>query len=185
MITGTAPRGEPLLAAQQPSGPALRRTPAPRPSGPAMPPQAAAPATAPAQSPTANKPIDPKQPPMPASSLKRTLHPQSDDDKTRQDAQKVATQFEELFVGMMVQDLRKTAQFGGDEDGLFGGGPGSDTYAEWFDQNLAQDISKNGRVGIADVLMKEFERAQQIPMAPPKQAALHTQLGKGGLDVAG
>jgi Rod binding domain-containing protein len=184
MITGTATRSEPLLAAQQPSAPALRRAAAPRPGGPAMP-QRTTTSTAQALPPAADKPIDPKQPAMPTSNLQQTLHPHSADDKTRQDAQQVATQFEELFVGMMVQDLRKTAQFGGDEDGLFGSGPGADTYADWFDQNLAQDISKNGRVGITDVLMKEFERAQQIPKAPPKQAALHTQLGKGGLDVAG
>jgi Rod binding domain-containing protein len=49
-------------------------------------------------------------------------------------------QFEELFVQQMVGALRQSAGFGDEDGGLFGNGPGADTYAQWFDQNLAHQV---------------------------------------------
>lgn len=101
----------------------------------------------------------------------------------------VARQFEQVFVQMLVQNLRQSANVTGEEDGgLFGSGPGSDTYSQWFDDKLGQSLAKDGRLGIASVLTKEFERWHQIPKAPPAPTqALHTLRGNmtpGGIDVA-
>ncbi len=81
-------------------------------------------------------------------------------------ALKTANQFEQIFVQMMLQGMRKTSEMAGGE-GLFGDGPGNDTYTQWFDNHLAEHLSKNGGLGIADTLMKEFGRWNQIP---PEQA---------------
>lgn len=90
-----------------------------------------------------------------------SLKPKSADDKARQHAAGVADQFEAIFVRSMVQSLRQSATLGGD-GGMFGSGPGADTYADWFDQNLADRLSKNGGIGIKEALMNEFERSGEF-----------------------
>jgi len=90
-----------------------------------------------------------------------SLKPKSGDDKARQHAAGVADQFEAIFVRSMVQSLRQSASVGG-EGGMFGSGPGADTYADWFDQNLADRLAKNGGIGIKQALMAEFERSGEL-----------------------
>jgi Rod binding domain-containing protein len=89
-----------------------------------------------------------------------TMHPLTAAQKERQRAEKVADQFEAVFVRSIVSSLRKTAAIG--EGGMFGAGPGSDTYADWFDQNLAEQVSRTGNIGIKQKLMTDFERAGAI-----------------------
>jgi Rod binding domain-containing protein len=116
-------------------------------------------------------------------------------DKKIAAARDVAGKFEGVFVRTMVQSLRQSSQMGGEGGGLFGDGPGADTYADWFDDNIATQVSKGGRVGIADHLMRDLERWQQIPKQPApapvpqhglKMApAAQPPLRKGGsIDVA-
>ena len=92
------------------------------------------------------------------------IEPQTD---TRVEALQTAQQFEQIFVQMMLAGLRKTSEMAGDE-GLFGDGPGNDTYTQWFDNHLAEYLSNNGHLGIADTLMKEFDRWHQIPPEQPE-----------------
>ena len=80
--------------------------------------------------------------------------------KLRQKAQKVASQFEEIFARQMVENFRK-ASIG--EDGMFGKSVGSSTYSSWFDEHLAHHVSNGANLGIADSLMRSFEQAHQIP----------------------
>jgi Rod binding domain-containing protein len=85
-----------------------------------------------------------------------SMRPSTPETKERDRAGKVAEQFETVFVRTMVASLRQSASLG--EEGMFGSGPGSDTYTDWFDQNLAEQISKSGRVGIKQQIMTDFER---------------------------
>lgn len=104
----------------------------------------------------------------------------------RQRAEAVAQDFEAVFVRTLVGSLRQSATLGG-EGGMFGSGPGADTYADWFDEHLATSISKNGRLGIAQQLMREFDRDGKLPANGPStgDAAAKAMLRvKGGLDVA-
>ncbi len=118
----------------------------------------------------------------PVALSKMKLHPVDAATAKKQHAQSVADQFETVFVRTMVSSLRQTAAVG--EEGMFGAGPGSDTYSDWFDQNLAEQVSHNGHVGIADQLMRDFARYGAIPKAPPK-APPHVTTPKldGGIDV--
>lgn len=116
-------------------------------------------------------------------------------DRERARAEKTAAQFEQLFVRTMVSSLRSTASFGGEEGGMFGKGPGSDTFADWFDQNLGEQIASTSNVGIATQLLRDLERHGEIPkdlgaqMRRAKAAADHTSFtaasrhGQGGTDV--
>lgn len=98
-----------------------------------------------------------------------------------------ARTFESLLVQQLVGTLRQTSQLGGEGGGMFGSGPGADTYSAWFDQRVSSELAEHGNLGVAEQLVREFERLGQIP-AVPADAAGHafraTTLAKGGLDVA-
>lgn len=113
--------------------------------------------------------------------------------RTRAKAQDAADQFEQMFVRTLVSSLRSTASLGGDGSGMFGSGPGSQTYGDWFDQNLAEQIGRDSDVGIASSVMRDWERHEQLPIdEAAKQAqrqadrsyrAATNALGKGGIDA--
>ena len=114
--------------------------------------------------------------------------------KERLAAEKTAAQFEQLFVRSMVSSLRASAALGGEGGGMFGSGPGADTYADWFDQNLAEQISRSSNVGIASQLLRDLERHHEIPaavdnaatakrLADPAALRAVTPLRSGGFDV--
>ncbi|MDX1450720.1 MAG: rod-binding protein, partial [Acidimicrobiia bacterium] len=83
-------------------------------------------------------------------------------------ALETARQFEQIFVQEMLAGMRETAKMDGGEGSLFGDGPGSDTYTQWFDNHLSDHLVKNGGLGIADLLMKEFERWDGISASDPE-----------------
>lgn len=120
-------------------------------------------------------------------------------DKRQEKAEKVATQFEAVFVRTMVGSLRQTSSVGGES--MFGSGPGADTYADWFDQNLADQIAGSSRIGIKEQLLADFEHNGEIAHRQKQVAAAATKaleavkaaqranlvtartLGTGGSDV--
>ena len=117
-----------------------------------------------------------------------TLQPRDPAAAARDKAQRTARQFEELFVRSMISTMRQTAGTGEEGGGLFGSGPGSDTYTDWFDQHLASHMSASCRIGIADAIMREFERNHQIPELPPAapKPQLLAAIGRQGvIDVTG
>ena len=118
-------------------------------------------------------------------------------DPRRAEAEQVAARFEAMFVKTLVGSLRQTASIGGG-GGMFGSDPGADTYADWFDQNLADQIAGTSRIGIREVLLADFERHGDLPRrladaqaaaGTATAAANRTQLisaraaGLGGTDV--
>jgi Rod binding domain-containing protein len=122
--------------------------------------------------------------------------PGSAADKRQEKAEQVAGQFEAVFVRTLVGSLRQTSSIGG--EGMFGSGPGADTYADWFDENLATQISQSSRIGIKEQLLADFEhngeiahRQKQVEAAANMAlaAARHNNLvtartlGLGGTDV--
>jgi Rod binding domain-containing protein len=95
-----------------------------------------------------------------------SLKPQSGTEKSRSKAEKVAGQFEAVFVKTLVSSLRQTASIGGEEGGMFGQGPGAETYAGWFDENVSDELSRTGGIGIASALLSEMERGGKIAKDP-------------------
>lgn len=94
--------------------------------------------------------------------------------RAREEATKVATDFEQLFVRQLVSTMRSAASIGGD-GGMFGSGPGADTYSDWFDQNLATQVSRGSRLGIAEAILGDMQRHGEIAPEPPSKP-----LAKGG-----
>ncbi|MBM3973684.1 MAG: hypothetical protein FJ301_06240 [Planctomycetes bacterium] len=120
-----------------------------------------------------------------------TNGPQADPERAR--AEKTAAQFEQIFIRSMVSTLRSSASIGGDGGGMFGDGPGADTFADWFDQNLSERISRTSKIGIKDKLLADLERHGQIPKdldikaqaarKAAETASLRATDAKGGCNV--
>lgn len=66
--------------------------------------------------------------------------------------EKVAGQFEALFVQEMLKSMRD-AGFG---DPIFGNSGGTDTYREMFDQQIASDIASGNGIGLKDLLVRQL-----------------------------
>ena len=75
----------------------------------------------------------------------------------RQRAEATAERFEQIFVQQMVQSMRSSTTLGGGE-GMFGSGPGAGTYEDWFDQHLSRHLTERGNIGLADVMLRDWER---------------------------
>jgi len=97
-------------------------------------------------------------------SMARLGEPGATKAAVRARAEEVAAQFEEIFVQQFVAGLRSTTAIG-ESDGLFGKGPGADTYTRWFDEHFAEHVIRNGGVGVRDILLSDWERIGQIPTA--------------------
>jgi Rod binding domain-containing protein len=76
----------------------------------------------------------------------------------------VAGQFEQIFAQTMVSALRDETGFAGGEP-MFGSGPGADTYSMWFDTLMAERVTQSNGIGLADALLRDWERLGQIPPA--------------------
>ena len=75
--------------------------------------------------------------------------------KTRKSAQ----DFEAMALGEMLQPMFKTVDT---SKGMFGGGPGEATWKPMMVDEIAKTIAKNGGIGIADSVMKELLRMQEM-----------------------
>jgi len=75
--------------------------------------------------------------------------------KTRKSAQ----DFEAMVLGEMLQPMFKTVDT---SKGLFGGGQGEATWKPMLVEEMAKSIAKQGGLGIADAVMKEMLRMQEM-----------------------
>lgn len=97
----------------------------------------------------------------------RALEAKSD---PRQKAEQTAGQFEAILVRQLVGSLRQSSMIG-EDGGLFGSGTGSDTYADWFDQHVADHIGSARQLGIKETILRDIERSGQIRAADPADMA--------------
>jgi flagellar protein FlgJ len=66
--------------------------------------------------------------------------------------QSAAQEFEALFLGLMLKEMRATVE----ESDLGGHGLGQSTYTEMFDQEVARSLSARGALGVADLLLRNL-----------------------------
>ena len=63
----------------------------------------------------------------------------------------VATQFESMFIQMMLKSMREALP----KDGLFSSND-MDTYTEMADQQIAVNMAEGGGIGLADVIARQL-----------------------------
>ena len=80
---------------------------------------------------------------------------------------KATQDFESVFIGMMLKQMRKS--MAGDNP-LFGKGSEAKLYQDMMDDSLAQQMSRTGTFGLAKVMMKSIERT--LPPNPDASPAV-------------
>jgi len=83
-------------------------------------------------------------------------------EKQRQQAKKVAQDFEGLFIGMMVKSMHDTVG----KDKLTGGGHGEEVYRSLLDQEYVAQSVKRGGFGLAKIIEKDIIRQESRKVAP-------------------
>ena len=81
----------------------------------------------------------------------------------RDKLEKTTQDFEAVFVGMMLKQMRKSVA---GQNALFGNSPESKMYQDMLDDATAQHMSKVGTFGLAKVLFKTMSPA--LPPDPDK-----------------
>jgi peptidoglycan hydrolase FlgJ len=82
-------------------------------------------------------------------------------EKQRQQAKKVAQDFEGLFIGMMVKSMHDTVG----KDKLTGGGHGEEVYRSMLDQEYVAQAVKRGGFGLAKIIEKDIIRQESRKVA--------------------
>lgn len=92
-----------------------------------------------------------------------SVHSAAKDSYTKEKARvtKATQDFEAVFVGMMLKQMRKS--IAGDSP-LFGKSPEAKIYQDMMDENLANQISHTGSFGLARAMMKSL--AHTLPPDP-------------------
>lgn len=80
--------------------------------------------------------------------------PTAQADAKREQLKAAAQAFEAVFVRQMIGSMRQ-AKLG--EDML--GGAATETFTEMSDAKLADSMAENGSFGIAEMLLKQFDKA--------------------------
>lgn len=95
--------------------------------------------------------------------------------------QKVAQQFEGLYVHMLLKSMREATP----KDGLFDSQQ-TQFFTQMYDQQLAQHISKRG-IGIADMMIKQLSRSEALgtPILNKADPALSTIHSDKRLPISG
>ena len=110
----------------------------------------------------------------------KAVQPKVVDEKAKAKLQKVAKDFEAIFVNYLLQSMRKTAQHE-DEEGEKGFG--SDMMLEMFDQELAKNISRNSSLGFGEMLYKKMT-GDSLPKETVKREIVQAIAPKEKTEVA-
>jgi len=81
-----------------------------------------------------------------------------------EEIKKALEDFEALFINQMLTVMRESVGKGD----LFHGGSGEDIYTSLFDTELSKLMSKNGGMGLADMLTGQFG-LEDSPLAGPEK----------------
>lgn len=74
-------------------------------------------------------------------------------------AREVAEDFEAVFLSQMMEPMFK----GISTDGIFGGGQGDKIFRSLLIQEYGKIMARAGGVGLADAVMKQILKAQEMP----------------------
>ncbi len=65
---------------------------------------------------------------------------------------KVSEEFESIFLGYMLKQMRKTVP----DDPLFGNSTAKDIFLDMHDEAMSKDLAKAGGIGLAAILYKQL-----------------------------
>jgi len=93
------------------------------------------------------------------------------DDRSRLEA--VAKEFESLFAKQMLDSMRDTLS---KEDDMLNGGMAQDIFDDMLYEEYARMMANTGSLGIADMIVSQYEGAVGGPADTARSAALYDSL---------
>src|SRR5262249_30712713 len=93
----------------------------------------------------------------------------SSGDVERQKIKQLAQEFEALLMTQMLREMRRTTMFDDENRGF-----GSETMTDTVDVELGSALSRAGGFGLADVLLRAFDRRDHGAPVPPTADDLKT-----------
>lgn len=92
------------------------------------------------------------------SAIRNTAAPQVDKTETPENIRKAARDFEAFFLTQVMEYMFE----GIETDGPFGGGFGEGIYRSFMLQEYGKSLAGAGGIGIADAVMKEIIKLQEV-----------------------
>jgi murein DD-endopeptidase MepM/ murein hydrolase activator NlpD len=86
--------------------------------------------------------------------------------------QKVAQEFESVFIAHLLKVMRETIE----ESGLLGGGFGKSIYTEMFDQEVSLNMARHGTLGISNLICKNLSVAVESSGKAPGNMPVNQSL---------
>lgn len=91
----------------------------------------------------------------PQTSLIEAKGSQKLENPSREKLESVGTDFESVFMSMMIKEMRNSL------DGGFFGEESSDTYGGMFDLFIGKHLAESRPLGIANMMLDQYEKTQQ------------------------
>lgn len=95
---------------------------------------------------------------LPGAPLPMSTSAHPDQTQAPEELRRAAKEFESVFLSEMLAPMFE----GLDTDGLGGGGMGEEIFRPMLVERYAESISRAGGVGIADSIVREFMRMQEM-----------------------
>jgi peptidoglycan hydrolase FlgJ len=89
----------------------------------------------------------------------------------------VSREFESIFLGYMLQQMRKTVP----EDALMGNSPAKDIFQSMQDEELSKELSRAGGIGLASMIYSQL--ASQGVTTPKRPVAPVVQVVPSKTDI--
>jgi flagellar protein FlgJ len=109
--------------------------------------------------------------PIGSSNAKKSAEP----DDSRRQIKEACTEFEALFINMMLKELRATVN----KSGFMDGGKAEELYTGLMDTQISRDLASQGGIGLAAMLYRQM--AAEIDARPaaadPNPPAGHSKKG--------
>ena len=80
-------------------------------------------------------------------------------------AREACTEFEALFINMMLKELRATVH----KSGLMDGGKAEELYTSLMDTQMSRDMAAQGGIGLAEMLYRQMMAADDSRQPEPDQ----------------
>ena len=73
-----------------------------------------------------------------------------------------AEEFEAVFLAQMLATMTQGSSLQGSGGGADAGGNGQDVFQDMFTQEVAKLISRTGGIGVADAILQEMLKTQEV-----------------------
>lgn len=96
----------------------------------------------------------------------------SPSDQTREQLESVGKDFESVFMSMMIKEMRNSL-----DEGFFGE-ESSDSFGGMFDLFIGKHLSESTPLGIADMMLHQYEKNQNLGNQADKTSAKSLAVSK-------